>query len=494
MVGVRRCSGEEKQLVVSEQMEKAMVEIRPLSSSGYIPPKVVPGRGKQALAAAIVSILAFIFGTSVGWPSPVQPLLQSDKSPVGKLSAEDVSWLASLTFLGGIAGSFIWSRIADRFGRKFCGYSVTAPFLVGLGLITFCHNRYLLLVARFINGLGGSGALILSPTYISEVATDSVRGALGSFVILYLNAGIVFAYSLGAVVDYDTLNYICLSIPILFIFLFFWIPESPEFLWSQGKKEKAFNSLLWLRSNNIKCVEDELFIYNTKCQDGSVSYAALVSNRGRRMGMLIGLGLFTWQQFCGILAILSYTSFIFEKADSTIPPGKATIIVGLFQLFASFISSAIVDRSGRRILLLVSYMFMGLALTSIGTYFFLDSLSFDVSSFGWVPVVSLSVHVLTYAVGAGPVPYVVISETMPIDIRGLATSIIVLWGTSLAFVSVKIFPLLISSVGIAGCFWFFSVFCFAGFLFTWSLVPETKSVPLPEILRRLNGCHGIDSV
>lgn len=434
-----------------------------------------------------VSTLAFMYGITVGWPSPVQPVLQSESSPVGKLSDDEISWLASLTFLGGIVGPLFWSRIADRFGRKIGGYLSAGLFLLGYGLTAFTTNRHFLMSARFINGLGASGGMIVAPTYISEIAQDGIRGALGSFVMLNLNAGVVFAYGLGAELSYQQFNLICLAVPLLFLLLFFWLPESPEYLWSKNKLESAEDALHWLRGCNNICVQEETLSFSKKSSAASSNCSSLFSTRGRRMGMLIGIALFAWQQMCGIVPILSYSSFIFQKSGNLIAPERASIIIGVIQLFASFVSSSVVDRCGRKLLLFISYIVMGLALTALGLYYHLDSNNVNVSSVSWIPVFSLSVHVINYALGAGPVPYIVMSEVVPIDIRGLAISVVILWGTLLAFINAKIFPVLIELTGLSGCLWLYAIFSFIGFLFTWSVVPETKGIPLQEILSRLNG-------
>ncbi|CAH1403279.1 unnamed protein product [Nezara viridula] len=468
-------------------MEKAKAEIRPLSTGGYVAPNVVCGRARQVLAATVVSILALLFGITMGWTSPVQSLLQSDRSPIGRLTDEEFSWLASLTLVGGLTGPFLWSRLADKLGRKGGCYLAAACYLLGWGLTALTARHGLLLAARFLNGLAGSGGLIIGPAYISETAQSAIRGALGSVVMLSLNAGVLFSYTLGAILSYQAFNLLCTAIPVIFFLLFLWMPESPEYLWNKKEIKAAEASLLWLRDDNEKCVQEEMDSLARYASDqGGASASALVSTRGRRKAMIIGLGLFSWQQFSGVVPILAYTAFIFDKSGSSIAPERAAIIVGVIQLMASFVSSFIVDRCGRRLLLFISYVFMGLALLTLGTYFYLESVNTDVSSFRWIPVLCLSVHVLNYGLGAGPIPYIVTSETLPIDIKGLAVSVVIWWGTFLAFLNVKFFPVFIDKVGLSECLFSYGILSVAGCLFVWSAVPETKGIPLHDILLRLN--------
>ncbi|CAB0012699.1 unnamed protein product [Nesidiocoris tenuis] len=461
------------------------IEVRPMSTgAGFRERTVKSGRIKQYLGSVTVCLLAFGFGTVVGWTSPVLETLQGDGSPVGKMTDDGVSWLGSLTFIGGIIGSFVWGRIADGFGRKMAGYCVTVPFIAGWTIILFGTSANMLYAARLLTGISGSGALIICPLYISEIAHDSIRGALGSYVILFMNGGVVAAYAVGAAASYRGLAVFCLAVPIVFLVLFFWLPETPNFYISKSRNDHAETSLLWYRGGNHKVASDEMenLTKGVSKKQESASYSDLISTKGNRKAMIIGLGLFTWQQFCGILALLTFVSSIFQSADPTMDSNKATIMVGLFQFAASYLSSLIVDRSGRKLLLLISYFMMGTSLFILGAYTY-----YKPEGLSWVPIACLCTHVVTYALGAGPVPYVVISETLRPKIKGLATSTIIFWGTFLAFISVQIFPFLNKQLGEHGNFMFFGAFCFFGFIFTWFLVPETKGVPLNDILAMLNG-------
>uniref|UniRef100_A0A146L3L7 Facilitated trehalose transporter Tret1 n=2 Tax=Lygus hesperus TaxID=30085 RepID=A0A146L3L7_LYGHE len=460
------------------------IQVRPMSAgSGMRERTIKSGQGKQYMASVIVCILAFAFGTVVGWTSPVLEILQSDDSPVGRMTLDETSWLGSLTFIGGIVGSFLWGRIADAFGRKVAGYCVSVPFILGWTAILVGTTPKFLYAARLLTGLSGSGALIICPLYISEVAHDSIRGTLGSYVILFMNGGVVAAYSVGAALDYRSFTGFCLAIPIVFIACYFWLPETPNYYMSKSRNEAAETSLLWFRGGDHKVVSDETEnIAKGMSKKESATYSDLVSTKGNRIAMVIGLGLFSWQQFCGILALLTFVSDIFQKAGSSMSSSKATIMVGMFQFSASYVSSVIVERSGRKLLLLISYFVMGTSLFVLAGYIYIKP-----EGLGWIPVACLCLHVVAYALGAGPIPYIVMTETLRPDIKGLATSTIIFWGTLLAFISVQVFPILNTHMGQHGAFLFFGAWCYIGFVFTWFIVPETKGISLNDILAKLNG-------
>lgn len=428
-----------------------------------------------------VNLLGFGFGTSVGWMSPVIDQLKSGRSPLGvEMDDGQLSWMGSLTFLGGILSTVLWGRVADRWGRKAAGYGVGCGLVAGWTVILFSSWIWALYVGRFLLGFG-SGCFIVGPLYVTETVRDSLRGTLGSFVILFMNAGVVYAYALGAVLSYRVFTLACLTVPVFFLTCYFFLPETPAYLWSKNKRNDAERSLLWMRGGNDKLVAEEMTrLRSTIKKEDGAGYSSLFENRANRRATLIGTGLFFFQQFCGILVVLNYATEILDESGSSVPPGLATTLVGLFQLVSSTVSAAVADRFGRKILLTVSYTCMGLALSVLGLCFTIDLPV-------WLPFASLSFYVLTYPLGAGPLAYVVISETLAPNIRGLATSTFVLWGTANVFLTVKIYPWLKSGLGASGCFWFFAGWCIAGSIFVLSLVPETRGIPLDRVLAKMEG-------
>ncbi|XP_014276402.1 facilitated trehalose transporter Tret1 [Halyomorpha halys] len=443
------------------------------------------GKWRQFLAAILANLSAFCVGTMLGWTSPMQPLLESDPPPVGSIpmTREEISWIGSINFIGAIAGTFIWGRISDRIGRKTTALIVGLPFAFGWTIILFSWNHVMLYIGRVVIGLGCSGAIINTPMYVTEIAEDSIRGSLGSFLMMSINTGCLFCYIIGSFTSFHTLTTICLSIPIIYIASFAWFPESPVFLYTKGLKEKAHNSLQWYRGGDPLQTEKELNLLEGRSKK-KVGYRTLIQSRGTIKGLLIGFGFVFGQQFCGILAILTYTVTIFKESGSALTPHASAIIVGSLQLVSSLLSFALVDKAGRRILLGTSYAAMALALITLGVYF-----KFSIP-YPWIPVTSLSLHVIAYSFGAGPVPFIVMAEIFPPQIRGLAMSVIQLLGTSLSFASVKLFPSLVLLLGQSGCFFFYGGCCLVLIFFTLLAVPETKGRTLQSIINRLNGDSG----
>ena len=188
-----------------------------------------------------------------------------------------------------------------------------------------------------------------------------------------------------------------------------------------------------------------------------------------------------------IFSQISYTETIFSIAGSSLSPNGSAIIVGVIQVFGSCLSTAFMERIGRRPLFLTSAAGMGVCHFVIGVFCYLKTLEYDVTSFSWIPVVALSVFMITYALGLGPGPYVIAADILSQDISSLVTTIGMFFAWSMAFLVAKLFPTCVSLLDVHGCFFLLAAFCAATFVFIFTILPETKGQPRQLILDRLNG-------
>lgn len=181
---------------------------------------------------------------------------------------------------------------------------------------------------------------------------------------------------------------------------------------------------------------------------------------------------------------------IFQIAGSSLSPNSATIIVGAIQIFGSWLSTVLMERAGRRPLILISCMGMLVCHFILGLFLYLQYKSYDVTSFGWIPLLALSVYAVVYCVGMGPAPFIVAAEVFSPDVASLANTVNMICLFISAFLVMKLFPLLIVILGIYGCFFFLGACCGCTFLFTLFFVPETKGRSIESILDELNGLSG----
>ncbi|KAG8248445.1 hypothetical protein J6590_040918 [Homalodisca vitripennis] len=436
------------------------------------------------------SLLGFTSGSVTGWMSPMQPLLMSPDPPVGTdpMTEDNIAWLGSINFVGTVLGSFFWGIVADSWGRKKTACLVAIPFILHWILTMVAKNFYWLIVARLIAGIGNNGAVASVPAFISEMAQDDLRGFFGSFYMMFVNFGIMYSYVLGTYLHYYWLSIACIVIPLFFLLTFIWIPETPMFLLKNGQSVEAEKSLFWYRGGDAAETEKVFSSYKleTSTKNNKLSVMSLFATRGTTKAFILGIALVISLQTCGIMPILSFAVSIFEMCGTSLTPYHSSLIMGSMQVVFTCYSSFLVDRLGRKFLLVTSMMVMAVSLAVLGTYlFFLHGQSVD-SVFRWTPVVSLSVCVSAYAIGVAPIPFIIIGEIFPTNIKGYAIAKLLLVLGASAFAIVKCFPIMKSLLKPHGLFWFYAVFSLLFSIFFYCYLPETKGKPLSEILRILN--------
>ncbi|KAL0811515.1 hypothetical protein ABMA28_009906 [Loxostege sticticalis] len=356
-------------------------------------------------------------------------------------------------------------------------------------LIIFANGSGMLIAARFFAGLGTGGICVAAPMYIGEIAETSIRGSLGAFFQLFLTVGILFTFVVGAWTHWRTLSIISAVLPPLLVIVFWWMPETPQYLLGKNRRHDAEKALRWLRGPDADIsaeLEDmQKDVDNASRQRGGI--LSIVTSKAPRMALICSLGLMFFQQFSGINAVIFYTNNIFQSAGSDIDPAIATIIVGVVQTIATYISSLLIERAGRRILLLQSCIIMGLCLVILGVYFKLQEGGVDVSMVGWLPLVCLVLFIISFSMGFGPIPWMMMAELFTVEYRGTASGLSVIINWFLVFVVTLCFPLMKEAIGIYSCFWFFACLMLICIFFVFFLIPETKGKTISQIQAILSG-------
>lgn len=213
----------------------------------------------------------------------------------------------------------------------------------------------------------------------------------------------------------------------------------------------------------------------------------LFNTPGNRRAVLISFGLQMVLQFSGLAAIESYTQEILEEADTDLSAGIAVIILSVLQLIAGVAAAALVDKLGRRPLLLVTTLLGGLSLAVTGAFYFLKLQMFvDTSNAGWILHASVIFYELIVALGLNPLSYMMLGELFPTNVKGAAVSLANVWASLLAFFVSKMYQVISDSCGVYTSFGWFAVSCFVGIIFIFFMVPETKGKSLLEIQEDLN--------
>ncbi|XP_030647519.1 solute carrier family 2, facilitated glucose transporter member 8 [Chanos chanos] len=460
--------------------------------------KVKNGKLYLATFAAVLGPLSF--GFVLGYSSPAIPDLCRISDSRLQLNIEEASWFGSVVTIGAALGGLLGGWVVDKIGRKLSLMLCSLPLIFGFTIIIAAQNHWMLYVGRVLTGLASGLISLVVPLYISETAHERVRGTLGSCVQLMVVTGIMGAYIGGLFLDWRWLAIVCSIPPTLMLLFMCFMPETPRFLLCQGKRREAEDALRFLRGPDFpaewECARIE--------EEGSVSLADL-KDPGVYKPLVVGIMMMFFQQFTGINAIMFYAETIFDQAHFG-RSDVATVIVAATQVFFTFIATLVMDRAGRKLLLILSGVTMTISEAAFGVYFKLSSVKHGNSSdhnetfgsqepFGeepqpgleWLALACMALFIAGFAMGWGPTPWLVMSEIFSTKVRGLGSALCVLINWSCAFIVTKTFQSLMDLITRAGTFWLFSCLCALNVVFTIFFVPETKGKTLEEIQAHFKG-------
>jgi MFS family permease len=258
------------------------------------------------------SLGAFAFGTVFGWTSPTSIQLQGENEYF-KLSLVEFGWIASMMNIGCIFSAILVTFTLDRLGRKKTMLLLVFPIMIGWILIIFAQNFTMMLIGRLLCGFAGPYSVV-GPQYTSEIAEKEIRGILGTFMQLLFVNGLLFVYIVGAFVNIFWLSLLSASIPLIFVLLFIYMPESPHFLIASGRKNEAILALKWLRSPNYNVLREveEIEKEFEKHQTESVSFWEAFHTRATYRATFIAFGLMFFFNFSGMVIVHFYVKDILE--------------------------------------------------------------------------------------------------------------------------------------------------------------------------------------
>lgn len=444
-----------------------------------------------------VNLLSFATGNVYSWSSSALIALKSsnpNENPIGhKVTPLEESLITSLLSLGAICGPLLTGILTNMLGRKPTLIISAIPMLISNVILMFASTTLEFYVARFMVGLGAGSVYTVVPIYVGEIAETEIRGLLGGFMGTFYTFGLSFNYAVGPFFHIQTINAM-MTVPILSFLVFFgiFIPESPHYYVAKGKKDKARNSLKRLRNHYD---EKELAIIEKSADEpkNENSFFSLLESSSFKRAIILTSTIVFLAQLAGITAILSYMEDIFIASGSSLSSSTSTILVAIVQVCLVVLASCLVDKLGRRLLLIVSNALCGLALFPLGLYFFLKHYETDVSALWFLPILCVLVFFIGYNIGLSTIPWTLVGELFSNETKAIASTITTISAFGTAFIMALLFPHCLTLIGFYGIFWFCSCMAILNVVFIACFLPETKGKTFSEILIMLQGDKKEDS-
>ncbi|GFQ07975.1 sugar transporter erd6-like 16 [Phtheirospermum japonicum] len=396
------------------------------------------------------------------------------------------SIFGSIITIGAMIGAITSGKIADFLGRKGAMRMSAVFCITGWFAVYFSSEAWLLDIGRFCTGYGIGIFSYVVPVFIAEIAPKNLRGGLATLNQLMIVAGASTAYILGAVVTWRTLALTGLLPCFLLLVGLFFIPESPRWLAKVGLQKEFELALRELRGKDADVSQEAAEIQASIDTLQGLPKVRMLDLFGAKYmrPVIIGVGLMFFQQFIGINGIGFYTSETFVAAGFS--SGKTgTIAWAIIQFPITVVGAILMDKSGRRPLLMVSATGTFLGCLLIGASFFLKG---QALLLGCVPILAVSgvlVYISAFSIGMGAVPWVIMSEIFPIHVKGVAGSLVVLMNWLGAWAISYTFNFLMSWSS-TGTFMIYAGFCALTIVFVAKMVPETKGKTLEEIQASIN--------
>lgn len=428
------------------------------------------------MIAGVAALGGLLFGYDTGVISGAQLFLTKEFALTSFTQELAVSSVLIGTILGALAGG----RLSDGLGRRMTLIIMGIIFAVGAILTAFSPNLTLFIVFRIVVGFAIGVSSFVAPMYIAEMAPPDKRGGLVTFNQLAVTAGIAVSYWVdlafaGAGMGWRPMFAVA-AIPgaALLIGMFF-MSETPRWLGKHNKWDEADKALNYLspqeKDKEIKSIRESM-------KDEQKGSLRDFFRPGLRLALIAGVGLAVLQQFVGINTVIYYAPTIFGYAGFKSASGAilATSVVGVVNFLTTLVAVFLLDRVGRRTLLLGGIVGMAVTLIAMGLIFLIGP-----ANVGVLILIALLLYIVSFAIGMGPVFWLMSSELFPTRLRatGGSVSTVANWAANL-LVSIT-FLSLINFVGKPVTFWLYAALAIVAFFFCSALIPETKGHNLEKV-------------
>ncbi|XP_027201191.2 facilitated trehalose transporter Tret1-like [Dermatophagoides pteronyssinus] len=444
-------------------------------------------------------LLSLSFGMTMGWTSIANEELDSNfnitnpndhwKTPVIPNEMEK-QLIASIWTIGSVFGGFTSGYLIDKFGRKKVLIALGIPFTLAWLMIGLAQSSLMIIIGRIINGFGVGISMATIPRYLAEICTPKIRGYIGMTVGYFACLG-MFMVNIFNVLNFHWNHLGFLAIILMMIIMFF-MPESPiwciNFISDKDKAiREAEKNLKRFRSNDSDLqqeINDIIEMKNTSDKTNETNHldGSLIRSIRRKdiyKPFFISMLLMTFQQFCGASIVIYSMNDIFRTSGSTLSSKQSSSVTNGIMLVMVIIGSFLIDRFGRRILIMISGAAQALSIGILGIYYYQHISDIQQSS-SLLPIICVSIFVSGYSLGMGGICWLIIAEITPPQAVWLVMSISSVYsgiGTFIMIVSTKSFFHILKEYG---TYWLFTVINIIIIIFGYFL-PETKGRTIDEI-------------
>lgn len=424
-----------------------------------------------------IAIGSFLFGFDTGIISGALLFMREDFA----LTSFQQGSVVSILLLGAVIGALTCGNLADRYGRRPILAALGVVFFLGIGAAAFAPGYWTVLFGRLVMGLAVGGVSATVPTYLGEMAPAQVRGRILSLNQLFITFGLLSSYLVNwALADAEAWRAMfgVGLVPAVLLFLAtLWLPESPTWLVRNGRMEQARKVVDRVAEpGDADQFIDRVHSAQREEEQSGASGGVRELFRGTALpALLVACVLAALQQFAGINTILYYAPTIMSQAGLSASNAIFySIFIGTVNVLVTFVSLYLIDRVGRRPLLLGSLGGMTISIALLG-------LAFAMSMNPLVMLVFMMLYIVAFGVGMGPVFWVLLGEVFPSAQRaeGASAGATVNWIANF-LVSLAFLPL-VNAIGQAATFWVFAVVCVLGLAFVAKWVPETRDRGADEV-------------
>ena len=449
---------------------------------------------------AVATIGGLLFGYDSGAVNGTQPGLKAAFA----LDDAGLGFTVGSLLIGCVIGASLAGILADAMGRRNVMRLAAVLFLGGALVQGFAHDHTIFVIARIIGGMAVGAASVLSPAYISEVAPANIRGRMTTvqqvMIITGLTAAFLVNYYVTATAGASTNKiwldieawrwmYLLQAVPaVVFLVALFFIPESPRYLVAKGRNDEALAVLTSLSGPNAASAK-VAEIQASFATDHRPRLSDVLTPKGGagflgvRKIVWVGIMLAVFQQLVGINVIFYYGATLWQAAGFSEQDSLLINIgSGAVSIAACFVTIAVIDRIGRKPLLLIGSVGMAVSLFAMVYAFsqggLVDGKLVLSPDTGIIAVVAANIYVIFFNVSWGPVMWVMLGEMFPNQIRGSALAVAGFFQWTANYAIAQAFPIMLTSIGLAASYSFYGVCAVISFFLVLRFIAETKGKEL----------------